>query len=151
MNKITTTIILCTIAIVATLIYTKRQPSKYELTVGGKTLGEHKAASDKKNEYHAKIFVNQTARIGLIPYKLDVGSYPSTEEGLKALLRAPLGKENKWKGPYMDELSMSSDPWGRPYQYRFPGLHNEKGKEGFDIWSLGIDGRKSEDDIGNWE
>lgn len=97
----------------------------------------------------AEIFVNQTAKIGLTPYRLDVGSYPSTEEGLEALMRAPAGKDSKWKGPYLEELPL--DPWGNPYQYRYPGSRNINGPRGYDIWSWGEDGKESADDIGNWK
>lgn len=151
MTKVIATLILCTAAIVGTLVFTQQQPRKSELTIGGKTLAEHHAAIEENNEYVARIAVNQTAKLGLVAYKLDVGSYPSTEEGLEALLRAPSGAEDKWDGPYMDEVSLASDPWGNPYNYRFPGSLNGKGKDGYDIWSLGQDGRNSNDDIGNWD
>ncbi|MFP4165945.1 MAG: type II secretion system major pseudopilin GspG [Opitutales bacterium] len=101
-----------------------------------------------QQEKVAEIFVTQTAKTGLVPYRLDVGNYPSTEEGLEALVQAPPGKEDKWKGPYLEELP--EDPWGNPYQYRFPGKKNPNGRRGYDIWSLGPDGKESDDDIGNW-
>ena len=99
----------------------------------------------------AKIFVNQTAKIGLTPYKLDMGNYPSTDEGLNALVKAPSGKETRWKGPYLEEVPL--DPWQNPYQYRFPGAKNVNGARGYDVWSLGPDGFESTDDIGlgNWK
>lgn len=149
MNKgITITIILCTVAIIATLIYTQQQPDKVELVIGGKTFEESEADARSNREKVADIFVNQTAKIALVPYRLDIGSYPTTEEGLGALINAPAGKENAWKGPYLESVPL--DPWGRPYGYRFPGSLNEKGANGYDIWSLGEDGKKSEDDINNW-
>ena len=58
----------------------------------------------------------------LMTYRINIGSYPTTEEGLKALTTAPSGKEKRWKGPYVDELP--EDPWGRPYQYKYPGEKN---------------------------
>ncbi|MDX1376711.1 MAG: type II secretion system major pseudopilin GspG [Burkholderiales bacterium] len=66
-------------------------------------------------------------------YRLDTGRYPSTEQGLAALLERPQN-EPKWNGPYLRK-SVPLDPWGRPYQYRSPG---EKGD--FDLLSLGKDG-----------
>mgnify|MGYP000390504966 CR=1 FL=1 len=93
--------------------------------------------------------VNQTAKIGLTPYKLDVGNYPATEEGLQALIKAPSGKESRWSGPYLEELPV--DPWQNAYQYRFPGSKNVNGARGYDLWSLGPDGVESADDIGNWK
>lgn len=101
-----------------------------------------------QQEKIADIFVKQTVKLGVVPYKLDMGNYPSTELGLNALIQAPAGKEGKWKGPYLEELPM--DPWENPYQYRFPGTKNINGAKGYDVWSLGSDGVESADDIGNW-
>ena len=66
-------------------------------------------------------------------YRLDTGHYPSTEQGLDALVKQP-PNEPKWSGPYLRK-AVPPDPWGRPYQYRAPG---EKGD--FDLLSLGRDG-----------
>ncbi len=96
----------------------------------------------------ADIFVKQTVKLGVVPYKLDLGNYPTTEQGLEALIKAPAGKEVKWKGPYLEELP--KDPWDNAYQYRFPGTKNINGAKGYDVWSLGADGIESADDIGNW-
>lgn len=95
----------------------------------------------------AEIFINDS-KLPLTRYRLDVGSFPSTDEGLKALLKAPAGKDTRWKGPYVTEEPV--DPWGNPYQYRFPGTKNVSGARGYDIWSLGEDGSESTDDITNW-
>jgi general secretion pathway protein G len=65
------------------------------------------------------------------------------------LTKAPAGKESKWKGPYLEEVPL--DPWGNPYQYRFPGSKNINGARGYDVWSWGTDGTESADDIGNWK
>ena len=81
----------------------------------------------------------------LMAYRIQMGSYPTTEEGLQALVTAPTGKESKWKGPYLKTLPQ--DPWGRPYQYRFPGVKNPAA---FDVWSLGEKGVEGEGNIGNW-
>jgi len=96
----------------------------------------------------ADIFVKQTVKLGLVPYKLDNGNYPTTEQSLNALIAAPSGKEGKWRGPYLEELPM--DPWDQPYQYKFPGSKNINGTKGYDVWSLGADGVESADDLGNW-
>jgi general secretion pathway protein G len=96
----------------------------------------------------ASIFVKQTAKLVLTNYKLDVGSYPTTEQGLKALTQAPAGKESRWNGPYVDEPPV--DPWGNAYKYSYPGSKNINKSDGYDIWSLGQDGVQSADDIGNW-
>lgn len=102
-----------------------------------------------QQEKVAKIFVSQTAKVGLTPYKLDLGNYPTTEEGLAALMQPPAGKENRWNGPYLEEIPL--DPWQNAYQYRFPGSKNINGARGYDVWSLGPDGVESADDIGNWK
>jgi general secretion pathway protein G len=67
-------------------------------------------------------------------YRLDVGRYPSTEEGLAALVAKPQNVA-KWNGPYLQK-AIPLDPWGKPYQYKSPGEHRE-----FDLWSLGKDGQ----------
>jgi len=80
-------------------------------------------------------------------YRLDVGHYPSTEEGLQALVAAPSSEAN-WAGPYLRK-GIPADPWGRPYVYTQPGTHGE-----YDLLSYGKDGREGgtgEDaDIVNW-
>jgi len=60
--------------------------------------------------------------------------YPTSEEGLKVLVEAPTGEEQKWRGPYIKMLR--PDPWGNPYQFRSPGVHHTSS---FDIWSRGAD------------
>jgi general secretion pathway protein G len=73
-------------------------------------------------------------RNALDAYRLDMGSYPSTEQGLAALTARPQNAA-RWNGPYM-QRAVPPDPWGRPYQYRAPGEHGE-----FDLLSLGKDGQ----------
>lgn len=92
----------------------------------------------------ARIFVNETVRTPLMSFRVNVGRYPTTEEGLQALVSAPEDVEN-WQGPYINQVPR--DPWGNVYQYRSPGEHNP---ESYDVWSFGPDGRESDDDIGNW-
>src|SRR5689334_10839099 len=58
----------------------------------------------------------------LTRFYVNLDRHPTTEEGLKALIEAPAGEENKWRGPYIQILR--KDPWEQPYQYRSPGLHN---------------------------
>lgn len=67
-------------------------------------------------------------------YRLDVGHYPGTEDGLHALFAKP-SSEARWEGPYLKK-SVPADPWGNPYQYKYPGEHGE-----YDIFSLGKDGQ----------
>jgi general secretion pathway protein G len=68
-------------------------------------------------------------------YRLDVGRYPTTDEGLAALLVAPATGALKWNGPYLKK-ALPLDPWGHPFQYRAPGTKSE-----YDIVSLGRDGQ----------
>ena len=83
-------------------------------------------------------------------YRLDVGRFPSSAEGLAALNAAPPSTAGtaRWSGPYLKK-EVPLDPWGRPYVYKSPGDHGE-----FDLVSLGRDGApggSGEDaDIGNW-
>lgn len=67
-------------------------------------------------------------------YRLDVGAYPSTEEGLQALMAKPQDAPH-WSGPYLQKLA-PPDPWDRPYQYRAPGEHGD-----YDLYSYGKDGQ----------
>jgi len=67
-------------------------------------------------------------------YRLDVGSYPSSQQGLQALVAKPDGVE-KWQGPYLAK-QVPNDPWGRPYKYKAPGDHGD-----YDLSSYGADGQ----------
>lgn len=73
-------------------------------------------------------------RTALDQFRLDTGHYPSTEQGLAALI-AKAENESKWNGPYL-ERSVPLDPWERAYLYKFPGEHGE-----FDLLSYGKDGQ----------
>lgn len=93
----------------------------------------------------ARLFVEETLETPLTAYRVNMGRYPSTEEGLEALLKKPSDEAVNWRGPYVKKLN--PDPWGTQYQYRYPG---ERNASTYDLWSLGPDGVESEDDIGNW-
>ena len=81
-------------------------------------------------------------------FHLDLGRYPTQEEGLGVLVTAPANAP-KWDGPYLKQADSLIDPWGRPYLYRFPGQHGP-----FDLYTLGADGAEGGDgearDVGNW-
>lgn len=86
-------------------------------------------------------------------YRLDTGHYPSTQEGLDALLRAPAGAEaGRWKGPYLRKSAVPMDPWGHAYQYASPGRVNPTG---YDLLSFGADGQPGGDgdnaDVTSWQ
>lgn len=80
-------------------------------------------------------------------FRLDIGHYPTTEQGLQALM-ANADNNTRWGGPYLKK-EVPNDPWGKPYQYRAPGQHGE-----YDLFSLGKDGQvggsDEAQDITNW-
>lgn len=83
-------------------------------------------------------------------YKLDNGRYPSSSQGLEALVSKPSGDpapRNYPPGGYLKNRDLLVDPWGLPYEYASPG---ERNTYGFDLWSLGPDGQAGTDDVGNW-
>ena len=78
-------------------------------------------------------------------YHLHTGSYPTSDQWPQALLTRPSDAQG-WHGPYLNETAM--DPWNKPYQYKFPGVHNPSR---FDVYSMGPDKTDgTPDDIGNW-
>ncbi len=90
----------------------------------------------------------QELGVGLDLFHLEVGRYPTTEEGLVALSDEPAGADN-WNGPYLKKKDIPADPWGHPYHYRSPGEHGD-----YDLYSLGrdnADGGDGEDaDVVSW-
>lgn len=92
--------------------------------------------------------VNSSMQVPLEAYRVAMGSYPTTEEGLPALVNAPANNTGNWAGPYMKDATQLKDPWGQPYRYAYPGTRN---KTRYDIWSAGPDQKDgTADDIGNW-
>jgi general secretion pathway protein G len=69
-------------------------------------------------------------------YRLDVGRYPTSQEGLAGLVVRPGAAAANWRGPYLKGTSVPSDPWGRSYQYRNPGTEGRA----YDLFSLGATG-----------
>jgi general secretion pathway protein G len=78
-------------------------------------------------------------------FEVDCGRYPSTEEGLRALVEAP-GNVQNWRGAYL-KRGVPNDPWGNAYVYRFPG---SGAANSYDLYSMGPDGREGGDDITNF-
>ena len=82
-------------------------------------------------------------------YKLDVGRFPSTSEGLDALVSKP-GNATGWNGPYLKGGKVPNDPWNREYNYKYPGEKAE-----MDIFSYGLNGSPGGDgedaDVNNWD
>lgn len=104
----------------------------------------------QSQEKVAEIFVNESMKTSLMRYRMDTGDYPTTEEGLAALATAPEARTDRWRGPYVETKGgkLAADPWGEPYQYRYPGTKNPSG---YDLFSKGKDkAADTPDDIGNW-
>lgn len=82
-------------------------------------------------------------------FKLDMGRFPTREEGLDALVTRPASAPAGWNGPYLRKGGVPADPWGNPYRYEVPGRHGD-----IDIYSYGADNAPGGDgenaDIGNW-
>ncbi len=89
-------------------------------------------------------------KMALELYAIQVGEFPSTEQGLGALWEAPSPAPPNWDGPYVDSPEFL-DPWNRPYEYRYPGTHT--GYD-YDLFSYGKDGKLGgtgfDKDITNW-
>jgi len=84
-------------------------------------------------------------KTALDQFQLDNGFYPTSTEGLMALLQRPSGATN-WHGPYI--AALPKDPWGRDYRYECPGKHTSAGYR-YDLWSLG--GRPADSVIANYD
>lgn len=97
----------------------------------------------------AQIFVTQSVQQPLFNYRRDTGSFPTTAQGLPALLVAPPGVTG-WKGPYLTTTSTPLDPWKQPYQYAYPSTHGQIPGQ-YDVWSLGpVNVLGVHNLIGNW-
>jgi len=84
--------------------------------------------------------------VALDAFEIDTGRFPTTQEGIGALVDEPAGMDD-WRGPYI-KRGVPNDPWGNPYVYQCPGEHN---REGYDLHSFGPDGQNGGgDDIDNW-
>jgi general secretion pathway protein G len=96
----------------------------------------------------AKVQIEDLAQT-LDMYKLDVGSYPTSEQGLNALIESPDGAQ-RWNGPYLRKSKVPLDPWNNEYKYSSPGEHGK-----FDIVSMGADGKEGgegeDKDLNSWE
>jgi general secretion pathway protein G len=101
----------------------------------------------KSNTSIARAQIEQLGK-ALDTYRLDVGTYPTTEQGLQALVVKPDGVE-RWQGPYLVK-GVPPDPWGRPYRYKTPGDHGD-----YDMTSYGLDGQPGgtgeNADVNSWD
>jgi general secretion pathway protein G len=105
-----------------------------------------KVGQAKRKATYTQIELFGTA---LDAFRLDVGRYPSTSEGLEALLKSPSG-EDTWLGPYLKKEEIPNDPWREPYRYDSPGSHGD-----YDLYSYGADkaagGDGENKDIVSWK
>jgi general secretion pathway protein G len=111
--------------------------------VGPKLFGKVGGAKQKAAKAQIELFGT-----ALDTFRLDVGRYPTSEEGLRALREKPAGAD-AWQGPYLPK-AIPNDPWGRSYLYRCPGQNEE-----YDLLSLGLDGAEGGEgenlDIVSWK
>ena len=105
--------------------------------------------AEKAKRSAAKLEIDQIGQ-SLDLYKLEIGKYPTTQEGLQALVTAPSGTTN-WNGPYLKKSGVPKDPWANEYKYVSPG---DQGRP-YDIISFGGDGKEGGDgdgkDITSWQ
>ena len=119
-------VILATLAAVVTPRFTKR--------------------SEQARITAAKTQVSQF-EVALDTFQIDVGRFPTTAEGLRALVEKPASNSEGWLEPYL-KRDIPNDPWGNEYLYRYPGQYNQ---DGYDLSSIGPDGKQGgDDDIINW-
>ncbi|UCF86697.1 MAG: type II secretion system major pseudopilin GspG [Nitrospiraceae bacterium] len=104
-----------------------------------------KVGQAKRKAAYTQIELFGTA---LDAFRLDIGRYPTTSEGLEALLTSPSGEET-WLGPYLKKSEIPKDPWGEPYRYDAPGSHGD-----YDLYSYGADkaagGEGENKDVESW-
>jgi len=106
--------------------------------------------SDQARKAAAKADIEVNIATALKLYELDNGFFPTTEQGLEALMTQPSVSPTpeNWNGPYLEKKTI--DPWGHPYQYESPGTHRP---HDYDLYSKGKDSKddKPDDDIANWQ
>lgn len=113
------------------------------LVLAGLVVPKFANRGEQARETAAKTDI-ETISTALDTFEIDNGRYPTSEEGLDALMQAPASLDN-WNGPYLRREP--KDPWGNDYVYRYPG---QKNRDGYDLYSFGPDGREGNDDIANF-
>jgi general secretion pathway protein G len=112
--------------------------------VGPRLFGQVGQAKGKAAQAQIKTIAD-----ALQQYRLDVGRYPNTQQGLVALVTKPADAGEPWRGPYLMK-AVPADPWGHAYIYRLPGANGHE----FDLMSLGLDGQPGgsgeDSDISYW-
>ena len=113
-------------------------------------VGPRLIRQEEKAKVKAAAIQIETLGTALDTFRLDVGRYPTTQEGLAALNQRPFGLD-RWDGPYLKKKDVPKDPWDRPYYYRSPG----EGGRPYDLYSYGADGAPGGDgdnrDITSWD
>ncbi|MBL7131936.1 MAG: type II secretion system major pseudopilin GspG [Candidatus Omnitrophica bacterium] len=107
--------------------------------------------SEQARSAAAKADIESNLALALDLYELDNGRYPTTEQGLNALITESTSTPVpvNWNGSYLKKKKIPNDPWGRPYIYTCPGMHNQ---EDYDLYSYGPDAVEGGgDDVVNWE
>jgi len=106
--------------------------------------------SDQAKKAAAKADIEVNIATALKLYELDNGFFPTTEQGLTALMEKPAASPapENWNGPYLEKKAV--DPWGHPYKYESPGTHRP---HDYDLYSSGKISKddKTDDDIVNWQ
>jgi len=111
--------------------------------VGSRFVGQSQAAKIKAARTQLENF-----SLALNRFEVDLGRFPTSSEGLGALIQRPSDGAKTWQGPYLDGNAVPKDQWENVWNYRQPG---QRRPEGFDLWSNGPDGREGGgDDIANW-
>lgn len=121
------------------------------LILAGMVIPRMAGRTEQARTAAAKADIETNIAIALDLYELDNGRYPTTEQGLRALISKPSSSPapSNWNGPYLKKRKLPVDPWGREYVYLSPGLHNI---EDYDLYSYGPDGVEGGgDDVTNWE
>ncbi|MDD8050105.1 MAG: type II secretion system major pseudopilin GspG [Verrucomicrobiota bacterium] len=111
-------------------------------------INKFRGRTDQAREVAASAHI-QSIGNALDLYEMDNGFYPTTQQGLEALMSKPASAPTpqNWRQPYLDRLPV--DPWGSNYNYQQPGTHNQFG---YDLWSSGKDAQSgTADDITSWE
>jgi general secretion pathway protein G len=105
--------------------------------------------SEQARKTAARTDIESNLSTALDLYRMDVSQYPTTEQGLGALIIGPTTSPvpAQWNGPYLKKKKIPKDPWSHDYVYVSPGTHNP---ESYDLSSMGADGVESGDDITNW-
>ncbi|HOX54030.1 MAG: type II secretion system major pseudopilin GspG [Candidatus Omnitrophica bacterium] len=121
------------------------------LILAGMVIPRMAGRTEQARRAAAKVDIDTNIAMALDLYELDNGKYPTTEQGLQALVAKPASAPvpANWNGPYLKKKKMPIDPWSRSYIYVSPGIHNP---EDYDLYSYGPDGVEGGgDDINNWE